>query len=394
MTTATVAEAHQQRLTAIIDTATTRGLRLWKQVDLNNLDASWMAVAAPLTGIVSTAQAKAVAGSDPYTATMAQLQSVTPTRDRVIVSSFVGIDGSGREVESLLHGAITTTKEAVGAGLYSRAMESGAAYLATMMATAIADLARSGDMVGATGKNFTRYVRVVSAGACSRCALLAGKADYENAFKRHPRCRCTSAPVSQDGRTPKGLHDSPAGYFNSLSKAEQDRVFTKAGAEAIRSGADVSSVISARRGATGISTSHGIGRNTFANSGRRMQQTVIGRNAAGQPVLGYVTVEGTTVRGSFARQQQAIGATTQLLNGARYSNVARTRLMPETIVSLTSDLQLRQVLLRDAGYMERPLTAYYGNGKGNTEWLAERNRLQHLDHQIAETFYRSQGIRL
>lgn len=37
-------------------------------------------------------------------------------------------------------------------------------------------------------------------------------------------------------------------YFNSLSAAEQDRLFTKAGAEAIRSGADLARVVNARRG--------------------------------------------------------------------------------------------------------------------------------------------------
>lgn len=41
---------------------------------------------------------------------------------------------------------------------------------------------------------------------------------------------------------------NPRAYFDGLSEAEQDRIFTQAGARAIRDGADMSQVVNARRG--------------------------------------------------------------------------------------------------------------------------------------------------
>lgn len=44
------------------------------------------------------------------------------------------------------------------------------------------------------------------------------------------------------------LRTDPRAYFESLTAAEQDRAFTKAGAEAIRAGADIAQVVNARSG--------------------------------------------------------------------------------------------------------------------------------------------------
>lgn len=42
----------------------------------------------------------------------------------------------------------------------------------------------------------------------------------------------------------------PRAYFATLDEAEQNRIFTNAGAEAIRDGADIGRVVNARRGMT------------------------------------------------------------------------------------------------------------------------------------------------
>lgn len=57
---------------------------------------------------------------------------------------------------------------------------------------------------------------------------------------------CIHIPCREDSAD--DLRTDPKAYFNSLSAAEQDRLFTKAGAEAIRSGADMARVVNARRG--------------------------------------------------------------------------------------------------------------------------------------------------
>jgi hypothetical protein len=53
-------------------------------------------------------------------------------------------------------------------------------------------------------------------------------------------------PARED--TADDLRTDPKRYFDSLSAAEQSRQFTVAGAEAIRSGADVAQVVNARSG--------------------------------------------------------------------------------------------------------------------------------------------------
>lgn len=383
-----IAGDHQARLIHINNVATTRALKLWRRMDFDALDASWATVGPALLAQSNAAQLAAAKTSDRYTAALASEYDFDADTGRIIPQSFVGVDGSGRSMESLLHGAVTTTKEAVGAGLGRvQAFEAGAVFLATMMKTGLADLARAADMVSATGTGFTRYVRVLSPGACSRCAILAGIDSFKVPFKRHPACKCTTAPVVGD-EAPSGIAASPDAYFESLSTAEQDRIFTKGGAEAIRSGAKVQDVVSARRGATGITTSRGIGRGTVPNSGRRIQRTQIGVKPDGSPVMGYTTTEGT-YRGNFRRAQNQIGAGSQRLAGTRYSSTKRVRLMPETIVSLTDDLPTRQLLLRDAGYLDYPITNTSSNA-----WIQQQQAARIADRAAADAFYRSHGIQL
>lgn len=344
MTVAELAQARQDRLIAINKTATNRVLRTWQKFDPNNLD-SWWALAGPgIAEEATNAQLASVAGADRYSSAAAAQYDFATEPSAIVPRSLVGVDGLGRPVGGLLFGAVTATKTATASGMgVQQAFETGAAYLAAMMKTVVADAARRGDAVSASGKGFTHYVRVVNPGACARCAVLSGISSYKVAFKRHPACRCTSAPVVDDNtELPKGLHDNIDSYFGSLSPAEQDRVFTKSGAEAIRMGADPSQVVSARRGATGITTSRGVGRGTKPNSGRRMQKTVIGFNPDGTPVQVYTTSEGTTRRGIFGKTQRQMGTP------------GRIRLMPEEVFSVAQSPAEARVLLRDAGYLTTP----------------------------------------
>jgi hypothetical protein len=385
-----IALDHQARLIAINTTATSRALILWQRMNFDTLDASWAILAPAMLQQSNAAQLAAAKTSDGYVSSLSSAYEFDQDAARIIPESFVGLDGSGRPMESLLHGAVTTTKEAVGSGFGRvQSLEAGASYLAAMYKTGLADLGRAADLTASTGKGYTHYVRVVNPGACSRCAILAGKDSFQNAFKRHPACKCTTAPVVMDGTiTPPGLHSSPDDHFASLSTTEQDRIYTKGGAEAIRSGAKVQDVVNSRRGAAGISTSNGIGRQTAANSGRRMTRTRIGTDAAGNPIMGYTTTEGT-YRGNFRSTQNRIGVGSQRINGNRYSAAKRVRLMPESIVGMTDDLPTRQLLLRDAGYLDYPITNTSTNA-----WIAEQKALKIADRAAADDFYRSAGIQL
>src|SRR5690606_25790677 len=81
----------------------------------------------------------------------------------------------------------------------------------------------------------------------SRCVILAGRFYRKNTgFQRHPGCDCRHIPASES--VAGDLAVDPRAYFDSLTEAEQDKAFTKAGAEAIRAGADIGQVVNARRG--------------------------------------------------------------------------------------------------------------------------------------------------
>lgn len=362
-----LADLRQRRLISISSAATTRALRLWGQMDFTDLDGSWGQIAPKVTAQAVSAQLTAARGSDSYTANASSEYDFDAEVARIVPEAFAGADGSGRPVDQLLFGAVTTTKEAVGSGFGARAsMESGAAYLAAMMKTVLADLARSADMVSSTGKGFTRYARVVEPGACSRCVVLAGATQFKP-FKRHPACKCSVQPVP-DAEWARNRRYSPEGAFDAMSRAEQDKAFGKAGAQAIRDGADISQVVSARRGAAGMGYSH---RLPTGGQYNRMTKTTIGRRPDGSPVQVYTTSEGNTRRGAYGKAQ------------AQFGGQKRTRLMPESIYDLAgSDSAAAKTLLRDAGYIDQ----------GWKVSAAERLEIARADRAFADAFYQKHNI--
>jgi hypothetical protein len=119
--------------------------------------------------------------------------------------------------------------------------------------------------------------------------LLAGKRySWKADFKRHPRCDCTVVPTGAG--VPFREPISPKQAFEEMPRYEQDRAFGKAGAEAIRAGADIGQVVNARRGMSSAA--------------------VFGREVT-------VTSEGTTNRRRFGQKL----------------STRRPRLMPEQILA-------------------------------------------------------------
>ncbi|WP_377978823.1 hypothetical protein, partial [Bacillus cereus] len=212
-------------------------------------------------------------------------------------------------------------------------------------ATQVADAGRGATGVAMAGRRTIQgYVRVVQPPACSRCIILAG-AEYgwNKGFQRHPRCDCihlpttlvarqqhgrvgsdSFTPTTRPGRGASGFID-PKAYFNSLSAAEQERVFGAAGARAIREGADPISVVNARRGMT---TADAYGRRVAA------------------------TTEGTTRRGEFYRRerQRAIDRG-QVGPSGRGFQMRAPRLMPEEIYRLAESRDEALAMLKRFGYL-------------------------------------------
>lgn len=364
----------QARAIARSDRAAAISVRLWRQMDGSDLDASWDLVGPRVEQATTAAATANVRGSAAFTGRLAASDGMRG--DTVRSEAFGGVDGSGQPLSGALRGAVITTKQAIAAGVsLPEALVAGGSYLTLMVKSVIADIERSGSLAAATGKGYVRYVRLVNPGACSRCAILAGSDRFTSNFQRHPACRCSTVPVRGDA-IPDGFITTPGDYFDSLTAAEQERVFTKAGAEAIRAGADPIAVVNARRGANRKPMK---GVTTYSPS--RIQRSVIGHDANGQPILGYVTTEGRTRRGVYGRTQERLGSTVTRGSG-RYSTVTRPRLMPESIIALTDDVETRRLLLRDAGYL-RP------DARVSTR---DRWDQQQRDKTAADAFYRSKGI--
>lgn len=302
-----------QRLSALTVAASRRA---WRRLDIDDLDGSYRDLVAPALILTLTeAQAAAASSAGRYVADALIEQGIdAPPDGSLRPRSLAGVASDGWPLARLLRSPLTRAKTLVGAGV---ADPIGAALpsLERIMVTQVADANRAAESVAiASRAKVGGYVRQLNLPSCSRCIVLAGAwYRWNKGFQRHPGCDCTHIPAAEDSAG--DLTTSPQRAFDSLTAAEQDRAFTKAGAQAIRDGADPSRVVNARRGMT-----------TAADpSGRRR----LVRSERGV----FETAEATTRRGRLPGQAQGL------------------RLMPESIYELASDRAEAIGLLRRYGYI-------------------------------------------
>lgn len=310
---------------------------LWWSLDRNDLSGSWDAgIGAAVQRTVTAGQLAAAAPSDAYVHAVVTSENTTPRPAGPLrASAFAGVASDGRPLDTLLYLPVITTKRGIAAGLAEQeAMQSGLTQLLTMATSEVADSGRSATGVSVTSDRAVRgYVRVLTPPSCARCALLAGKEYGWNAgFQRHPRCDCVHLPITSYRRGAPTM--DPQHYFNSLSHADQNKVFTVAGAQAIRDGADIWQVVNARRG---ISTVGSWVRDDVTHRGRIAEVSKIG------PRRVTTTIEGMTKRGLAAKRLKKLEAVGRA--------PARARLTPEAIYELASDRDDAIRLLQRFGYL-------------------------------------------
>lgn len=227
---------------------------LWGQVDRSRILDSWRALVPLLFRSIVTAQAQAAGRATPFVDEAIRVQGGdNPTDGQILPLALAGWSSDGRPLDTLLLSPAFTTIEALKRGTtLPRAMSLGQLHTRMIAATQVGDAYRVAPTIASTTRRVTRYVRAITPPSCSRCIVLAGSdRSWKTDFKRHPRCNCISVPVAGDPR--EDLITDPRAYFDHLSAAEQDRIFTKAGAQAIRDGADIVRVVNARRKASGLS---------------------------------------------------------------------------------------------------------------------------------------------
>lgn len=274
--------------------------------------------------------------------------------------AFAGVTGSGDPVMGLAYAQAQKITELVDAEApiteRAQAWHHAGVMLATATQTAISDAARMAILTHLAARPGTTWIRVVRPPCCARCAILAGKKGTSRMkFLRHPGCDCTAIPVSEaTSDMHKLFHFDAKEYFDSLSPEQQAKVFTKAGARAIRDGADINQVVNARRGMKAI---------TSAGGRRRI-----------------ITTEGTTKRGwasEYLREQY--GAALQKTSGSRYRRTSVARMMPEEIYRIASDdRDLALSLLHKNGFLTDAtpdLSGKWSWAKRDPEVLAAKRRI-------------------
>lgn len=262
-----------------------------------------------LAALLAVFQLAAVRNVTDHTAGMLEEQGI---RDAPVASlaagALVGVASDGRDLGSLL------TLPDLTAAQFDR-----------IVATQLQDVARQAASIErAVRPQVTHYVRALNLPSCGRCVILAGKPERSDvAFKRHPGCDCIAVPTN--AKLADSQTTDPAWAFGRMSRAERDRAFTKAGAEAVELGADMGRVVNARAGmSTAQEPLRGAGERWTAR-GRAARVDVFGRQL-------YTTTEATTKRGVKGRG-------------------GRVRLMPESIAEIATDRADHLRLLRVHGYI-------------------------------------------
>ena len=321
----------QQRLTVAVMSAVRRS---WAAMG-EDLDASWARVGPQVLLLTAAGQlAAATSGAAYIPQALVEQGFPDDAEGAVNAPALAGVASDGRALDSLLYNSVTSAKESIGSGASTQqALQNGQNWLDGITQTLLGDAARVAAGLAIVSRPRTSYVRMLNPPSCSRCVVLAGRHyRWSAGFQRHPRCDCRHVPIREDA--PGDLTTDPQAYFGSLSKAEQDATFTKAGATAIRDGADISQVVNARRGAAGLSPA---GARITAGEARLLRAGLEQGRLQPVTVFGhevFVTSEGTTARGLAG----------QRLNG-------RARLMPESIYLIAEDQADAIRLLKVYGYI-------------------------------------------
>lgn len=250
LTAEEIGAAYYRQQQRTVRQAANRAQELWRQVDPAALDDSWRRVGPALVAALSEGQQRAAAPADAYLAAVIAVDGAeAEPGGSLAVRAFSGRAADGRPLASLLYEPWIESRWRLAAGMSGPdALTGGLATLVRQVSTEVADAGRTAAGASLAGNRAaTGYVRVLNPPSCARCSILAGlKYRYNAGFQRHPRCDCVHLPTTR--RSPHRTGSDPEEYFRSLSPAEQDRLYTKAGAQAIRDGADIAQVVNARRG--------------------------------------------------------------------------------------------------------------------------------------------------
>lgn len=244
-----VARDHARTRARLADRLRLEAREAWAAVDPARISETWLAQIARLLLILTSGQHAAAITADRYVTEVLAEQGINPaTEGRLDAAALAGVASDGRPLESLLAQPGIVAKVALARGeTLERSMAAGGALAELIAHTQVADAGRVADEVALTARRHTTgFVRILVGDSCSRCIVLAGRwYRWDAGFSRHPHDDCIGVPAAESVHE---LRTDPREAFDAMPEAKQDKVFGKAGAQAIREGADMARVVNARRG--------------------------------------------------------------------------------------------------------------------------------------------------
>lgn len=240
--------ADQYRMQQGIAATTTAAVaRIWRGLG-DDFDASYERIGPQLLNVVEKGRAAAVAQAIPYTG--AVLRETGQRADPVgelAPAAFLAAAPDGRDMESLYGQSVIRAKTAVAGGATTgEALAQSGRWLTMVTLTTLADTRRmvyQADIIRRPA--ITGYTRMLNPPSCDRCIVLAGRwYRWNEGFQRHPRCDCQHIPAVEN--VPGDARTDPYRAFEEMSPEQQEAVFGRSEARAIREGADIFKVVNQR----------------------------------------------------------------------------------------------------------------------------------------------------
>lgn len=319
-------------------------LALWRRfLPAGNWERQAKSLVPAMTHLASAGQVHAATQANAYIDALMAEQSIAAT-SKINPASFAGQMATGAPLGAVFDSLVSDAGQSYSQQIAllgnpstadrlraaTQALDSQRSRVERLSQTILADVFRAAEQARITSETaYQGYMRMVRAGACARCLILAGRVYRWNGdFLRHPNCDCYSIPVAETyEHTHGGLGMSLEDYFAQMSPAEQAATFTKAGAEAIRQGADINQVVNARQSMY-----------TTAIHGHEVKATRVGTSRRGW------------FGGGYAASQMGDTATASALR--RRGRANPIRLTPDAIFKAAGDDRQQAIhLLQKYGYI-------------------------------------------
>lgn len=236
-------DAYRERLARIRRSTIATIARLWT-LDVDDVDASFVAWLAIADRLLTATQADAVRATDAYAAAYIGTELGRAARPIGLeAASIAGTAADGRTLRELLRPSLFTVKGAIAAGrTFAEASSLGQARALRAATTELDGAAdRALDAVLDEHDAIIGWRRVASGGACGAClaAMTGAVQSTARLLERHPHCSCTKEPVVA-GAPDRVTRPTGRELFEQMSAAEQNRLFAGRGgkekAELLRTG--------------------------------------------------------------------------------------------------------------------------------------------------------------